>query len=251
MKRLFILAFLAWLSPPAHADRPRTLLILPFTNATGNPRMDTLRMGLPDLLTASLSEQAGGIRVVEREKLTAVMAEQGLKWENVVRERSVARLGQLLQARFMLRGTVMSMVDHQVRVEWSVYDLETSQLLGARQSTGPASKLALIADQIARDLPAVLDRESVSLPADDDPLTRQSMAQGLAYFHQGLFSKAIPELMSVTSHQPENADARYWLWKSYAAAGLTDDAALEAKTFLARFPKDPRAREFQKGVSKP
>jgi len=71
------------------------------------------------------------------------------------------------------------------------------------------------------------------------------MVQGLGFYYQGRYTKAFPEFMKILQKEPKNADARYWLGKSFAGAGLKEQARLEFQQFLAMFAKDSRAPEVK------
>src|SRR5438046_8149775 len=100
LKRIIFIGFLvqtfAWCQPAK-----MTFLILPFENSTGRPELNSLTTGVPDLLTSDLTVSSEGIQVVEREKLDAIMAEQSLKWENVMKDKAYGRLGRLAQAQYI------------------------------------------------------------------------------------------------------------------------------------------------------
>jgi len=222
----------------------QALLILPFDNATGQAEFNSLKTGIPDFLSVALAVHSDAIQVVERARLDAIIAEQGLKWENVMKDKAYGRLGQLTQAHYILRGSFMP--DPQgLRIEALLYETETTRLLKTFEARGPQKSLNAMSERLVVDLIAAVIPEKGALPVDADPETHLHMARGLASYHQGEYYKAIPEFMKILAVQPRLADAKYWLYKSYMGAGLKDSAEVEGKEFLQFFPNDPRSKEIR------
>src|SRR3989338_2600156 len=248
MKRLLILGGLLFKTGICLAV-PATLLILPFKNATGRAELDSLKKGLPDLLAVSFTDHADKVIILERRKLEAIMAEQSLKWENVMTQKAF-QLGQLTQARYIVMGSLMD--DHKgLRLQALLYETETTRLVKFFMVSGSVKQIDALCDKLVGDMirfvetadkAAQSETHRVELPPDPDPETSLLMAQGLSFYHQNEFAKAIPEFMKVLEKQPQHVDAKYGLVKSYVGAGLKEDAALEAKDFLRLFPNDPRIR---------
>jgi TolB-like protein len=231
---------------------PATLLILPFENATDRTDLNYLRNKIPDLLTVSLTQHAKKIQVVERDKLDFIMAEQSLKLENVV-TRKTFQMGQLAQAHYILSGS-FSRQHENITLVAMLYETETTRLLHSFATDANDKSLETVCDELAKNIVSQISTEPGRFdPAgrtslDPDPETSLGMTRGLAFYYQNQFGKAIPEFMKVLGKQPNNADAKYYLVKSYGGAGLKDHAVLEAQEFLKCFPKDPRSPEMQEIV---
>jgi tetratricopeptide (TPR) repeat protein len=243
MRRLAILLF--FVAATAMAE-PSRLVILPFENSTNRAELDRLRWGVPDFLIVSFGDHPNDVEIVERQKLEALMSEQSLKWENVLEAKSFSKVGQLAQARYILRGSILP-VGKKPQLQALLFDTETTRLLksfeAAKSAASVEAQCDSIAAQVATFLRSAPRPAGVQAPSDSDPVTRQQFASGLAYFHQGQYAKAIPEFMKVLSTNPRHADAKYWLWQSYQSAGLRDQAAIEAKDFAEKFPNDLRVAE--------
>jgi len=227
---------------------PVALLILPFENATGQTNLNSLQKGIPDLLAVSLTDHSDRIQIVERQRLEVIMTEQSLKWENVMTQKAL-QLGQLTQARYILRGSLI-MDPKGLRIQANLYETETVRMLKSFAVSGSVKQIESLCDKLARDMANFFISAGDGFPQSDilpdpDLEINSWMAEGLSFYHQNQFAKAIPEFMKVLEKQPRYADAKYWLTKSYAGAGLKDDAILEAKDFLKLFPNDPRIYEFQ------
>ena len=226
---------------PGVAAEPVTVLILPFENATGRAAGKALENGFPDLVTAYLTAASDKIELVEREKLEGIMAEKSLAWENLLKDPSGQRAGRLVQAKYVLRGSVTGDGDH-LQATGLLYETETTRLVKSFTGAGrPAAAAQAIASGVAQVFSAPL-KPLPALPADADPETSLHMIYGLGYYHQGQYAKAFPEFMMILAKTPRDPGAKYWLGKSFYAMGMKTHASLEFKQFLEWFPKDPRAK---------
>jgi len=226
-----------------------SLLILPFDNATGQAEYRSLEKGIPDLLTAFLAPQSDVIQVVERERLESVMAEQSLNWESLIKEgQSLSRVGQLVQARYIVRGSITA-VGKKVLLQAGVYETETTRLVKSSQAEGSMKDLNQMCEKLAGGILASItpaDRKPDSrsvLPLDPDPQRNIQLIYGMGYFHHSQYAKAIPEFMKMLSRNEQDVDARYWLIQSYRKAGMKDHADFELQEFGTRFPKDDRFKK--------
>ena len=229
--------------PASGGSAPATLLLLPFDNATGDPRLAALERGVPDLLGAVLSRHTGLVRVVEREQLDAIARERSLSWQQYVAQTSLNRMGSLSQARYIARGSFTRTGD-RLHVQALVYETETTRLVTSAEVHGdPATLVSVceeLADKIARGLPA---NAQLSLPVDDDAERNLLMVQGLGYFYSSQFNKAVPAFMKILAKHPDDALARYWLARSFYEAGLRQHAEIELRAFLSSSPDHVKAAE--------
>ena len=80
----FTLSLALWLlntkAPTADTDAsPQSVLVLPFSNETGDPTLDWLELGYADMLARTLA-QNGAVRVTPPGTATALLAGSGLDW---------------------------------------------------------------------------------------------------------------------------------------------------------------------------
>jgi len=241
------------LSRAGETIRPVTLLILPFENATGRRSLDPLQAGIPDLLTAFLAPGSDRLEIVERSKLDVLLAEQSLRWENVMEKKSYGELGRLAQARYLVRGSFISQ-GRTLRIQALLYETETMRLVKSFEAQGEPASLNAMLDKIASELASSLSGgvqaspavRRAELPSDPDPQVNLHLIYGLGYYYGGQYTQAIPEFMKILALEPRHADAEYWLIQSYVGAHLKSHAALEAKEFLKLFPQDRRGDEVRK-----
>jgi len=224
-------------------SQPPTLLLLPFDNATGDPRLASLERGIPDLVSAMLSRHAGRVRLVERERLEAIVQEQSLSWQQYVAQTPLARIGKLSQARYIARGS-FTRSGERLHVQALVYETESTQLVSAAEAGGDRGALAPLAEELADKIArALVSPTAARLPVDDDPERSLLMIQGLGYFYGAQYEKAVPTFMKVLARNAQDAPARYWLARSFYEAGLEQHAAIEFRVFLRSFPDHPKSTE--------
>lgn len=105
-------ALLALVSAPAmaQADTRPTVAVLPFVNSAigaANAELAPLSKGIADLLITDLAQNPA-IRVVERENIANILAEQNLARDGRVDDATAARIGKLLGARHIVTGSFVT-----------------------------------------------------------------------------------------------------------------------------------------------
>jgi TolB-like protein len=94
----------------AQADMRPTVAVLPFVNSAigqANEELRPLSKGIADLLIIELAQNTG-IRLVERENINQILAEQNLARDGRVDDATAARVGRLLGARHILTGSFVT-----------------------------------------------------------------------------------------------------------------------------------------------
>ncbi|MBI5545458.1 MAG: hypothetical protein HY901_16350 [Deltaproteobacteria bacterium] len=151
MKALLLL--LTLLSAPAIAAEPKVVMVLYFDNNTTDREYDVLQKGLADML---ISDLAGveGLKVVEREKLQALIDELKLQGTSYFDSGTVGRLGKGTGARYAITGSITA-VTPKLRLDVRLVDLQTGEVEKTEQVTGEREKFfeleqALVARFLAR-----------------------------------------------------------------------------------------------------
>ncbi|MCA0375759.1 MAG: CsgG/HfaB family protein [Gemmatimonadetes bacterium] len=132
----------------AQAQAKPTVAVMYFTNgAVGNTaEYAPLSKGLAEMLITELSTNTN-IRVVERDRLQALLEEQNLGATNRVEAGTAAKLGKTLGAMHMLMGSFVIDGKGSMRMDVRAVNTETSELVYATSVTGKADgMLGLLAD---------------------------------------------------------------------------------------------------------
>jgi len=156
---------------PAQAQDTRPgLAVLDFEigAAMGQPHedYDALRRGLASLTVSEVAANPG-VRVVERAQLQQILQEQNLGHEGRVDSMSLARVGKLIGARYMVTGTLYDMRGN-LRIDTRLFDVETSQILKTESVRGKWDDLFDMVPRLAQQL-----MHDASLP----PLERRAMEE--------------------------------------------------------------------------
>jgi TolB-like protein len=210
-------------NPPAAAQqdvRP-TIAILDFDiGATIGQDPDdyqALRRGLAAMTISELAINPA-VRVVERAQLQAILQEQGLSRDSVVDRSTALRLARLLNARYMVTGTLYD-VRGAFRIDARLFDVETSQILQTRRVNGRLDNIFELMTQLSTQL-----MTAANLP----PLERRADA---------------PEPPRPAVGAPTQAAVMaYSRAVLYADRGDTQQAVVQYRRALTAFPQYSQAK---------
>ena len=140
-------------SPPAApaADSRPTLAVLYFTNSAlvGGADYQPLSKGMAEMLITELSQNQG-VRVVERDRLQALLEEQNLSTSGRVDQESAVRVGKVLGAQHLLMGAFIIDPHHNMRIDLRSVNTETSQVEYVETVSGREDQLLTLVDQLGR-----------------------------------------------------------------------------------------------------
>ena len=164
------MAVLAALPAAAQTDDRPTIAIISFTNGvlgkTQHEELDALRFGIVDLLTGAMAANPR-IRVIERERIQAILAEQGLsKTENIDKATAV-RLGKLLGVHHIIMGGFIADTKGKMVLTSRSVSAESGAIEYSQSVTGKSDDVLTLIDQAAEKL-----NSGLKLP----PMPRVSMA---------------------------------------------------------------------------
>jgi TolB-like protein len=246
--RTFIFAVtMCFLSAAGHAaDMRPKIAILPFDNSL-DIKFRSLGEGMPDILTACFTAENVPADILDRGALPAIGAEQAINFD-------VSKFKKVEGVTHLLRGSLAPQ-DTGIIITLMLYDLASTKLVASASASGDLSDIPATActgaRQLGERLPALA---SVTAPEKgmDDAQAEQSrlMIEGLGFYYNGAYEKAFPPFMKLMRADPANAPAVYWLAKSYAGAGMDEQAKIEFERFVKDFPQDPRVAEV-KDILKP
>ena len=210
---------LAAQAPAAQQDTRPAIAILDFDLGLtlGQQRDDyeALRRGLASL---TLGEMAANpqIRVVERAQLQQLLQEQNLGREGRLDNETMARIGRIIGARYMVTGTFFDNRGN-VRVDARIFNVETSEILRTQSVTGRMDNIYDMVPRLAQQL-----MHDANLP----PLERRAEAD---------FRQANPT-------PPTQAVMAYSRAVLYADRGDTQHAVEQYRRALQVFPQYTQAR---------
>ena len=112
------------------ADSRPTVAVMHFNNGAigkAHEELDPLRGGIADILTSELSANAA-IRVIERDQLDKLVAEQNLGATGSVDRSTAVRVGKLLGVHHMIFGSYVTDRKGRMRLDARAVDVETGQI---------------------------------------------------------------------------------------------------------------------------
>jgi len=247
-----VMTFIVWLGflslfilKPTFSYAGSPVLILPFENATKDKEYDGLEKGIPALLTAYLSPYSDAITLIDRDQLEAIAHETALHKEGLTNPADMKKLGKVLQAKFILRGSFTNQ-GNGIQSRAFLYETDTARLVKSFETESNKSHLTLLCQKMAGEVAAFFQTELkplAELPPETDPEVNLHMIYGLGYFYSGQFHKAFPEFMKILERNPDHALAKFWLGKCFFGAGLKDHAQIEADQFVKKYPQHPKVLE--------
>ena len=119
---------------PSAAQLRPTLAVLYFDYEGRNEELQVLRKGIAELMITNLSELPG-VRVVERLRLEAVLAEHKLQRKIKLDRNSAVRLGKLLGAKYLVWGSYFNALG-SLCLTAKVVETETGQTLPSAHACG-------------------------------------------------------------------------------------------------------------------
>jgi TolB-like protein len=172
---------------------PQTLAIFPFENnsVSDHRQYEPLSKGLAAMLITDLSKQESALKLIEREKIAALLQEIALGQSGAVDQATALRAGRILGAQSIAFGSFMVLAD-QVRIDLRIVNVETSELILADSIVGGRDAFieleGRLAGKIARSLQVAFKPE---MPASKGNIDAALLfSQGVAAWDQGRTAEA-------------------------------------------------------------
>ena len=140
-------------APMGTLDSRPTVAVLYFTNGAlvGGADYAPLSKGMAEILITELARNPG-VRVVERDRLQQLMAEQNLASGDRVDQGTALRLGKILGAHHLLMGGFVVDPRQNVRIDVRSVNTETSQVEYVETVSGKADRLLALVDELGTKL---------------------------------------------------------------------------------------------------
>jgi TolB-like protein/Tfp pilus assembly protein PilF len=165
-------------STPSVETAHLSIVVLPFTNLSGDPSQDYFADGITENLTTDLSRLSGSF-VIARNTAFA------FRGKNI----DVREIGKELGVRYVLEGSVQRDQD-QVRVNAQLIDAESGGHLWAERFDKPLADLFSMQDDIVASLAGQLGAELITNEARraeraPSPDSMDLYFQGMAWYNKG------------------------------------------------------------------
>jgi tetratricopeptide (TPR) repeat protein len=141
----------------------RSIAVLNFISLSEDPQWEPLRKGLAEMIITDLT-QVAELTVIERLRLNTLMDELRLGSTSLVDENYAPRIGKLLGARYMIKGSYMVLPDLKMTIDASVFKVEEMFLQNTINFEGNLSRLFKMEKELVL---RILDYFGISLSLKD------------------------------------------------------------------------------------
>jgi TolB-like protein len=164
---------------------PRRLAILPFDNnsVTDPDQYDPLSKGLATMLLTDLKLRSGGLMLIERTRINALLQEMELGQTGMINDSTATKIGRILGADGLAFGSFMILND-QVRIDARLVKVETAEVILAQSVQGGKDELIALQSELS-------DKLAKSLKVNLSPPTVEAMGNMDAAL---VFSKGVQAL---------------------------------------------------------
>ena len=155
VRLVLAVAAVAMLVPAVVAAQAKPVVaVLYFENGSyGKDRadFDALGKGIADILIADLSNNPN-FRVVERDRIQALLTEQNMIKEKTIDAQTAVRLGKIVGAQYMITGTFMSDSKGTLNLTSRVINVETSAITNATRLPSKGDDVLGLINQLSQKL---------------------------------------------------------------------------------------------------
>jgi TolB-like protein len=193
---------LAFLSSVAVAQSKPTVAVISFTNSAlgaSNKDLEPLSKGIADLLAGSLAANPN-IRVVERDRIQAVLEEQKLGADGKLDQAAMVKVGKILGAKHMITGVFITEVPKgaaaaPMRLSARVINTETSEIekLTLGDVTGKTDGILSLIDKLGANLNKDLKLPDIPAAARDAHEASIKRQEKVPFSAVMLYSRALDE----------------------------------------------------------
>jgi hypothetical protein len=219
---------------------PERLWVLPFTQAGADESLTYLEEALPALLMVAITGSGEAHAIVERERLTAILAEQSLSLEQLTTPATRLRVGRLLGATIMISGSFAGQ-DQALLVTMRATDLESGIVVSSADERGSIVQSAELVLTLYRRLSGNLNARLPPLSEsqiDPAPLANLHFMKGLGHYYSARYSRALGEFMLAADDYRVRDIARFWQANAWLAQRQYTHACLELARLQAAAPRD-------------
>ena len=199
-----------------------TIAVLYFENKGSMRNLDPLQKGIADMMITDLSK-VQSVRVVERLRLQKLMEELNFSESNLVDERSAPRLGKLLGAYRLVKGTFFDLTSEKMRIDALVAQTRTGSLDGVTDISGNMTEFFRLEKELVFKILDELkiritdkEREAILEIPTENFFAFLQYSQGMDYEDKGMYVQAV---------------------QSYSGAVQSDQKFSQAKSSLATAQK--------------
>jgi TolB-like protein len=196
-KTLFTaVAGLTLLAGTAFAQSKPTLAVLYFNNTVlgkEHADMQPLSKGLADLLTTNLAANTN-LRVVERDRIQAVLDEQKLATDGKLDPATSVKVGKIVGAHHMITGTFITELNKPaMKIVVRVFNTETSEIVAQAEENGSTASILPLIDKLTAKLNNTLKLPMIPAGAREEHAAAVKKQEKVPFQAVMLYSRALDE----------------------------------------------------------
>jgi eukaryotic-like serine/threonine-protein kinase len=208
-----------------------SLAILPFRNASGDPRLDWLGPSLADMLSTDVGQSAQ-LRTVSPDRLHQILSDLHMTGNVQFDPGTLRQISESGNADLVISGQYVKFGD-QIRIDASLQDLKhdrriplKNEAAGEKDIPGAIDRLAESIRQNLSVSPDVIKELQAQAfrPSSNSLEALRSYNEGLGLVRQGKNLEALKRFQSATKDDPEFALAYAKLGQTYATLGYDNEA---------------------------
>ncbi|HTX17856.1 MAG TPA: tetratricopeptide repeat protein [Bacteroidota bacterium] len=191
-----------------------TLAVLYFENKGNMHSLDPLQKGIAEMMITDFSK-VHSIRVVERLRLQKLMEELNFSETNLVDERTAPRMGKLLGAYHLVKGTFFDLTSEKMRIDALVARTRTGDIDGVTDISGNMTEFFRLEKELVFKILDELkitisdsERESILEIPTENFFAFLQYSQGLDYEDRGLYTQAVQSYTGAVQADPKFSQAK-------------------------------------------
>ena len=199
------------------------IAVLPFSNGgsygQAKEDYDALQRGIAGMMISELARNPAA-RVVEREQIQQIIGEQNLGAQGRVDSATVARIGKITGARYMVMGTFVDFYG-DFRIDVRLVNSETSEIVKTESDKVQRDHLFDLIRTISERLMKDVNLPQLERRASDQRMDRRIPTEALTYYSRALLyqdrgqkDKAVEMYTHALQIFPEYAEAQEGLQRA-------------------------------------
>jgi TolB-like protein len=177
----------------AQEDTRPTVAVLPFVNSAigrATEELAPLSKGIADLMIIELAQNTN-IRLVERENINQILAEQNLARDGRVDDATAARVGRLLGARHIVTGSFVTDRSGTMVITVKSVNVETGRIEYADMDRGNTDDFLSLVSRVGRKTNAGLKLPDLTPQARQTSEARTQAQARVPFRAVMMYSRAI------------------------------------------------------------
>jgi tetratricopeptide (TPR) repeat protein len=208
-----------------------TLAVLYFENKGNMRNLDPLQKGIADMMITDFSK-VHSVRVVERVRLQKLMEELNFGESDLVDERTAPRMGKLLGAFRLVKGTYFDLTSEKLRIDALVAQTKSGQIDGTTDISGDMKQFFRLEKELVFKILGELkisitneEREAILEIATENFFAFLQYSQGIDYEDKGMYDQAVQSYSAAVQSDPNFSQARSSLSTAKTTQGMMKSGA--------------------------